>query len=213
MHGEAGWSDVRSGYEWTRRSVIGTQLGPASQIYFDIVNSGWFTQWLSAVTATPYLLPDPLRFGGGLHESKPGGSFAIHRDFNFHPHVGLKNEMVFITYLNRDWQPEWGGALELWDAKQGECKACVQPDFGTTLLLPHGPDSFHGHPAPLRTPDLRTRRSVASYFYTSAHAGRQDPDHTVSIFMRTRKADQVKKLVRMMVPPVVWKTVRRLKRS
>jgi hypothetical protein len=170
-------------------------------------------QWLSAVTGTPYLLTDPQRLGGGLHESKAGGSFAIHRDFSFHPFVGLKNEMVLITYLNHDWQSQWGGVLELWNAKDGECKTRVQPEFGHTLLMPHGPASYHGHPAPLQTPPGVTRRSITAYFYTSPKAGQQDPDEAVSIFMRTHRTDRVKKALRMMTPPLVWKTMKKLKRT
>ena len=206
------WKDVKSGYESTRRSQLGAALGPASQIYFNILESGWFTRWLSEVTATPYLLTDPQRFGGGLHESQVGGAFAIHRDFNYHPHVGLKNEMVCITYLNHDWQDAWGGVLELWNAKDGQCQARVRPEFGHTLILPHGPASFHGHPGPLCPPEGVKRRSVAAYFYTSPKAGQQDPEEAVSIFMHTRRADRLKKAVRLMTPPVIWRAVKRLKR-
>ena len=211
-HAAEAWKDVKSGYESTRRLQLGAALGPASQIYFNILESGWFTRWLSEVTATPYLLTDPQRFGGGLHESQVGGAFAIHRDFNYHPHVGLKNEMVCITYLNHDWQDAWGGVLELWNAKDGQCQARVRPEFGHTLILPHGPASFHGHPGPLCPPEGVKRRSVAAYFYTSPKAGQQDPEEAVSIFMHTRRADRLKKAVRLMTPPVIWRAVKRLKR-
>lgn len=208
-----GWKDVQSVYESTRRSELGAALGPASQIYFNLVNSSWFMQWVSAVTGTPYLLSDPQRFGGGLHESRPGGNFAIHRDFNYHPHVGLKNEMVMITYLNSDWQAAWGGMLELWNAKNGECKATVAPEFGHTLLMPHGPASYHGHPGPLCPPEGVTRRSVAAYYYTSPKAGQQDPDEAVSIFMHVRKTDRVKKAFRLLMPPLAWNAMKRLSRK
>ncbi|UST52407.1 2OG-Fe(II) oxygenase (plasmid) [Comamonadaceae bacterium OTU4NAUVB1] len=210
---EGGWKDVRSVYESTRRSELGAALGPASQLYFNVVNSSWFTQWLSDITGTPYLLTDPQHFGGGLHESRPGGNFAIHRDFSFHPHVGLKNEMVMITYLNRGWQDAWGGVLELWNAKNGQCKARVSPEFGHTLLMPHGPASYHGHPGPLCPPEGVTRRSVACYYYTSPKAGQQDPDEAVSVFMKTRKTDRVKKAARLLTPPLVWKAMKRLTRK
>jgi len=210
LRSDAGWCDVQSSYEKTRRSTLGASLGPASQLYFDTVNSGWFTAWLSDVTGTPYLLPDPQRFGGGMHESRTGGSFAVHRDFNVHPHVGLKNEMVFITYLNRGWQREWGSTLELWDARKENCITRVMPEFGHTLLMPHGPASFHGHPEPLNAPDGRPRRSVAAYFYTSPRAGKSSTDDSVSIFMKPRRVDRAKAAVRALTPPIAWKLARRL---
>ncbi len=207
------WRDVRSSYEQTRRSALGAPLAPASQLYFDIVNSGWFTAWLSDVTGTPYLIPDPQRHGGGLHESRTGGSFAVHRDFDRHPHTGLKNEMVFITYLNRGWQPEWGSALELWDAKQGRCVTTVQPDFGRTLLMPHSLQSYHGHPVPLQAVDGRPRRSVAAYFYTGTPVPEQDRDQSISIFIAPRRIDAAKAALRQWVPPILWRLVRKIVRD
>ena len=109
----ASWAEIKSSYESTRRSLPGVSLQTASQVYFDIMNSGWLSEWLSSSTGVPHLLSDPKLFGGGLHESRSGGAFSIHRDFSRHRDIGLRNAMVFITYLNKDWQPEWGSALEL----------------------------------------------------------------------------------------------------
>jgi hypothetical protein len=51
------------------------------------------------------------------------------------------------------------------------------------------------------------------YYYTSPKAGQQDPDEAVSIFLKTRKTDRVKKAFRLMTPPVVWKAMKRFKRK
>jgi hypothetical protein len=204
------WRNARSAYESTRRSVLAPRLGPASQLYFDITNSGWFTLWLSAVTGIGYLLPDPKLLGGGLHESRDGATFAVHRDFNRHCYNGLKNEMVLITYLNKGWDPAWGASLELWDQDLQRCVTHVVPEFGRTILLPHGPKSYHGHPQPVQTPDGRPRRSIAAYYYTSPDAGRWRDDQVVSRFLYTRRIDQAKWAMRMMVPPALWSAVRML---
>jgi hypothetical protein len=205
-----GWADIKTEYESTRRSVLGVALGPASQLYFDIIHSGWFIDWLSSLSGVDYLLPDPKLFGGGLHESRTGATFAVHRDFNRHRHLGLKNEMVFITYLNKGWDPAWGSGLELWDKKQDRCVTTVQPEFGRTILLPHGPASYHGHTKPLQAPDGRPRRSVAAYYYTSPLAGKQHGDESASVFMKTHRVDRVKALARMLTPPVVWLLARKV---
>ncbi|RYF69330.1 MAG: 2OG-Fe(II) oxygenase [Comamonadaceae bacterium] len=204
------WSDVKSHYESTRRSVLGARLGPASQLYFDVVNSGWFTEWVSSVTAVPYLLPDPKLFGGGLHESRPGATFAVHRDFNLHRHLGLKNEMVFITYLNKGWQREWGASLELWDAERKQAVTSVLPEFGHSILLPHSQVSYHGHPDPMQTPDGRPRRSVAAYYYTSPDAGKMREDQVSSVFLKIRRFDKIKRVAQMVAPPVLWSAARKI---
>ncbi|VTU36825.1 putative proline hydroxylase [Variovorax sp. PBL-H6] len=204
------WSEVKSRYESTRRSVLGPSLGPATQLYFDTIHSGWFIDWLSSLTGVPYLLADPKLFGGGLHESRTGATFAVHRDFNRHRHLGLKNEMVFITYLNKGWNPDWGSGLELWDKKHDRCVTTVQPEFGRTILLPHGPISYHGHTKPLQAPDGRPRRSVAAYYYSSPLAGKQHGDESASVFMKTHRVDRAKAVARMITPPVVWLLARKI---
>ncbi len=212
QHSTAGWQDVKSRYEAFRRSVMGTRLGPASQLYFDIVNSGWFLEWVSSITGKPYLLSDPHLYGGGLHESRTGASFAIHRDFNRHRMSGLTNEMVFITYLNKGWQPEWGSALELWDKKRNACVKLVQPEFGRSILMLHGPASYHGHPAPMTAPDDRPRRSVAAYFYSSPEAGKPSQDKMLTIFMDRHPKDRFLAIARVLTPPIVWSAVKKFSR-
>ena len=203
------WASIESSYEATRRSVLGSRLGAATQLYFNVVNSGWFTLWLSGVVGVPHLLTDPKLFGGGLHECLPGGSFAVHRDFQYHRHLGLKNHMVFITYLNKGWQPEWGSALELWDKQRNECVASVQPEFGRTLLLPHGPTSYHGHPTPFHTPDGRSRRSIAAYYYTHPAAAQSgdESDHAIER-PATQSAEAVRRYLRAITPPILWRAPR-----
>jgi hypothetical protein len=198
------WIEVKSRNESTRRSPLCPPLGPASQLYFDTVHSGWFTEWLSAVTQVPYLLPDPKLSGGGAHESRPGASFAVHRDFKLHRMLGLRNEMVFITYLNKGWQPEWGGMLELWDARRERCVTQVLPAFGHTLLMPHSAVSFHGHPEPMQPPDGRPRRSLAAYYYTSPDAGKVRDDQASSMFMNERRFDRLFRFAQMVTPPVLF---------
>ncbi|SCK57265.1 Proline 4-hydroxylase (includes Rps23 Pro-64 3,4-dihydroxylase Tpa1), contains SM-20 domain [Variovorax sp. HW608] len=198
------WAEVKSPYECTRRLLPGESLQTASQLYFDIVSSGWFTAWLTSITGVPYLLSDPKLWGGGLHESRSGGAFSIHRDFYRHRDIGLRNAMVFITYLNKGWQPEWGSALELWDKKADRCAKSIQPEFGRTMILPHGPVSYHGHTKPLKTPDGRPRRSVAAYFYTSPFAGKRHGDESASTFLHPARIDQAKTIARMIVPPFIW---------
>lgn len=210
QHSPTAWLDVKSRYEFFRRSVAGTRLGAASQLYFDIVHSGWFMEWVSSITGAPYLLPDPQLYGGGLHESRTGAAFAIHRDFSRHCTSGLKNEMVFITYLNKGWQPEWGAALELWDKKQKACVTRVQPEFGRSIFLLHGPTSFHGHPTPLNAPDGRPRRSIAAYFYSNPKAGQPGRDELNTVFMTPYPIDRVLVIARGCTPPIIWSALKKI---
>ena len=161
-------------YETANEVKFGTRpnvrLGPGSQGYFDTIHRAKFTQFLSGITGIQALVTDPMLRGGGLHEIRWAASSRCMSTFTRHVDTKLDNRLVFITYLNKGWQPEWGGALELWT--RAACVREVVPVFGRSIVFMHTADSLHGHPDPVNTPDGRTRRSVAAYFYTN---GRPDP--------------------------------------
>lgn len=210
LYGPRQWRVVHSGQQATHRSLPQASMGPASELYFGLVNSRWFVRLLSAVSGVEDLITDPDLHGGGLHETRKGGHFGIHRDFDRHPRFGLDNEMVFITYLNEGWDPQWGGALEFWDAHAKRCVSSVDPVFGRSVLLRHGPRSFHGHPAPLAVPEGRARRSVATYYYSYRLAQRTREGRNNSVFLFADRYSRVKLAAKRATPPAVWDALRRL---
>ena len=199
------WIQYDNKNELKRGTRPNTQLGPGSQGYFDLIHRAKFTQFLSRVTGIEALVTDPVLRGGGLHEIPTGGKFRIHVDFTRHSDTLLENRLVLITYLNEGWQPEWGGALELWN--RSECAEKVVPVFGRTILFAQSVDSFHGHPDPVRTPDGRSRRSVAAYFYTN---GRPDPTPVERLSTRylspetTSLRNRLQSGLKSVTPPLIW---------
>ncbi|WP_436019268.1 2OG-Fe(II) oxygenase [Rhizobacter sp. LjRoot28] len=208
--GTAGWTEWAGRHQHTFRSPQKMPFGPATFLYFSLVNSGWFTDILSTVMGVPDLITDAQLYGGGLHESRNGGRFGIHRDFDRHPRTRLNNELSMMTYLNKDWNPAWGGALELWDEHQKACVLSIEPDFNRTVVLCHGPTSFHGHPHPLRMPEGVTRRSLSSYYFSNpeeAVATVEPPQSTV--FLLIERQEMLREAVRNVAPPILLKFLKR----
>ncbi len=129
--------------------------------------------------------PDRRRHlhGGGLHESRTGGRFGIHRDFDRHLHNGLQNELSMMTYLNKDWDPGWGGALELWDKQQKRSpaphRARVQPVGGAvpragpaSTAIPIAAHHAGGHHTPLAVLVLLQHRARPIRRGRAAHRSR-----------------------------------------
>jgi len=201
--------DVDRKYENTYRSPRYPVLGPAGQIYFGLVNSGWFTELLSDVTQVGELIADPSLHNAGLHESRQGGRFSIHRDFERNTCTGLINEMVLLTYLNEHWNPAWNGALELWDASASRRVCEVQPELGRSVLMRNLPGAYHGHSAALVLPEGQVRRSLASYYYSNPQGGQPARARSSSLYLFVDRLDRVKWVARQLTPPLVWDALKR----
>jgi hypothetical protein len=131
------------------------------------LNSNEFLQFLSTLTGIKNLVSDDMLEGGGVHQSKRGGYLNIHADFTVHPHHRhWQRRINVLVYLNKDWQDEWGGQLELWDKQMKACEKKISPVFNRCVIFNTDADSYHGHPEPMTCPEGRFRRSIALYYYT-----------------------------------------------
>ncbi len=138
------------------------------------LNSLRFIQFLEKLTGINALLPDPTYRGGGIHQTKPGGMLQIHADFNKHPVFGLDRRINFLLYLNEDWQPNWGGDLELWSKDLTTCEKVISPIAGRCVIFNTTSDSWHGHPEPIACPEGNARKSLALYYYTNGRPAHEE---------------------------------------
>jgi Rps23 Pro-64 3,4-dihydroxylase Tpa1-like proline 4-hydroxylase len=135
------------------------------------LNSGTFIRSLERLTGISDLIPDPSLRGGGLHQILPGGVLGVHADFTHHVEYKLERRVNLLLYFNRDWQDDYEGHLELWNADASRCIKRVRPTAGRCVVFSTDATSFHGHPRPLACPEGTTRKSIAIYYYT---LGRDD---------------------------------------
>jgi Rps23 Pro-64 3,4-dihydroxylase Tpa1-like proline 4-hydroxylase len=135
--------------------------------FLDAMNSFEMLLFLESLTGIYGLIPDPYFGGGGLHQVEAGGFLKVHVDFNVHPKLKLDRRLNLLLYLNKDWQDEYGGHLELWDSTMKTCKKKILPIFNRTVVFSTTDSSFHGHPHPLTPPTGRTRKSVSLYYYSA----------------------------------------------
>jgi len=156
-----------------------------------------------------------------LHKIEPGGLLKIHTDFNVHPELELDRRINVIIYLNRNWDPGWGGQLELWNFEMTE-HLKIEPVFNRMVVFDTSDTSKHGHPDPLAAPAGISRRSLAFYYYT--HGGPEEEPAVAhqtqhfqrpgEVFLETvvppQKRSPVKVLALNLVPPVVVRKAARL---
>ncbi|MGH9459007.1 MAG: 2OG-Fe(II) oxygenase [Thermoanaerobaculia bacterium] len=143
------------------------RLPPPIREFLHWMNSPAMLQFLEQLTGIAGLVPDPYFGGGGLHQILPGGFLKVHADFNWHPILRLDRRLNALVYLNKDWEDEWGGHLELWDREMKGPVQRIAPHFNRTVVFSTTDFSYHGHPSPLACPEGRSRKSVSLYYYTN----------------------------------------------
>ena len=171
---DIGWDRYAAeGFEMKLACADATRLpAPVVRVLLEF-NSGPFIAFLEALTGIPHLLPDPHLLGGGVHLVGPGGHLGVHADFNWHPALQAHRRLNLLLYLNERWDPAWGGDLELWSTDAARRERSIAPLHNRAVVFDTRSDTFHGHPAPLATPDGIWRRSIAMYYYTTTRPPEQ----------------------------------------
>jgi hypothetical protein len=160
-------SQVSEDGRWVRRKHCSNGVPPGWDWFFGELQSQAAMRFLWQLTGIEDLQPDPTLGGGGLHEISRGGFLKMHVDFNAHKNTGMPRLLNMLYFLNKDWQEEWGGNIELWDWDTGEMVHSFSPIFNRVVIFLCSEKSLHGHPTPLECPHDRTRKGAAIYYYGS----------------------------------------------
>jgi 2OG-Fe(II) oxygenase superfamily len=224
------WDDANSLKKGLREDW---RMGTTTRLLMGQFNSAPFVDFLESLTGITGLVPDPHFFGGGVHTIESGGYLRIHADFNHYPRLDLERRINALLYLNRDWQDEWGGHLELWDRSLSNCVARIAPVFNRLVIFATTDTAYHGHPNPLETPPGIARRSLALYYYsvdrpseeqTGAHStlwqagvGERVPRPDEGFESTAPEPAPAGRVARWTaqdwVPPVLWRVAHRVKEA
>jgi hypothetical protein len=124
-----------------------------------------FLELLSDVFEMPNLLADEALVGGGIHQTGSRGHLDVHVDFNYIADRELHRRLNILIYFNKDWKPEYGGNIELWDKDVKTCVHSFSPIFNRCVVFETNEISFHGVTA-VKCPEGQARKSFAAYYYT-----------------------------------------------
>ena len=143
-------------------------IRPETQSVVHFLNSGAVMKCFSKLSGIEKLISDPYYTGGGLNCTKRNGLLDVHADGNWHDAMGVHRRLNVILYLNKVWDPSWGGALELWDEKLTKCVTSIDPLFNRLIIFETHDLTYHGHPTPLMCPPDQSRKSLILYYYTAS---------------------------------------------
>jgi len=183
-------------------------------------NSSTFVRFLERLTGIEGIVPDPHLYGGGMHQTLPGGFLKMHVDYNRHNKWKLDRRLNLLLYLNEPWKEEWGGALELWEGGPAGPEKVIRrvpPIANRVVIFSTTEISWHGHPDPLTCPEGTTRKSIALYYYSNGRPGEEKSAEHNTRFVE-RPGEEFKNLsvndwIRDFVPPIILKTARKFKNA
>lgn len=186
------------------------------------LNSSTFIDFLENLTSIKGIIPDPHFQGGGLHQIEKGGYLKMHVDFNRHTELNLDRRLNLLLYLNKDWQEEYGGYLELWDKEITKCEKKILPIFNRLVIFTTTDFTYHGHPEPLTCPEGWTRKSLALYYYTNGRPAEEISGKAHSTIFQARPGEdiqekhskiEVKEIIKKLIPPLLLDVVKSLKKQ
>ena len=134
------------------------------------ISSEEFLEIISKITAIENLIHDDSFYGGGTHENLNGQELDPHIDFNFDERTGLHRRFNLIIFLNKEWDPSWGGSIELHsnprEPEVNEIKS-FSPIFNRCVLFETNEYSWHGFPK-IQLPEEKQHlsRNLYQFIYT-----------------------------------------------
>jgi Rps23 Pro-64 3,4-dihydroxylase Tpa1-like proline 4-hydroxylase len=142
------------------------KFGNFTRHFMGQLNSNVFIKFIESLTGFKNLAPDPSFRAGGMHSTGRGGRLMVHTDASSHANPKFHQTLNCIFYLNRDWQEDWGGHLELWNKDATQSVEKILPIYNRCVIFYTGTNTYHGFPIPLTCPEERRRNSLGVYYFT-----------------------------------------------
>ena len=187
-------------------------LEKSVRLMFYCFNSRHFIKLIENITSVKGLIPDPYFYGGGFHELKQGGHLSIHADFNRHKPINLERRINVLIYLNKNWESDYGGQLELWNNEMTKAIHSIVPLFNRCVIFNTTSGSNHGNPNPVKHPSNISRKSIALYYYSATWTG-EKKEHTTQFRVRPGSNDsigwstRIREMAMDYVPPILARKV------
>lgn len=190
-------------------------FGPTAEIIVHALNSAPFVRFLERLTGITGLIPDPHLHAAGYMKVSPGGFLGLHYDFATQRELKLDRRINVLLYLNRDWDPAWGGSLELHsndpvtDPNHQEVR--IEPFFNRVAIF-NTPNALHGHRQQLTCPKGRSRLCLSWYYYTAPPVpGWAARSKAVEFRGPMDPRRFAIKAANMLTPPIVFEMVRKVR--
>ena len=151
------------------------QHTPMQEHLVHALHSSEFLRWVEKLSGVDRLIPDPHLVGAGYMKSFKGDTLKVHTDFNWAEELHLHRAVSIIIYFNKDWDPDWGGALDFFDFNNDKKLSSTVPSYGNILIWTYHNLVFHGMERPMTCPEEECRKGIRIFYYKSK--AKPDPIH------------------------------------
>ncbi|MDC1174564.1 2OG-Fe(II) oxygenase [Bacteriovoracaceae bacterium] len=136
----------------------------------DEMQSENFISQIQNLTGIENLIADKGLAQGGILDYPKGNFVNLHTDNLTHPfdHT-LKTSLTILIYFNKDWPPSYKGDLEIWDNCATKKRLNISPKFNRMVILKAGPETIHGLPDEINSPEGMGRKALVLWYYQKAN--------------------------------------------
>jgi Rps23 Pro-64 3,4-dihydroxylase Tpa1-like proline 4-hydroxylase len=142
------------------------------------------------------LMPDDHLYAGGISVMEAGHFLNPHIDNSHDKDRSAYRVLNLLYYVTPDWQADYGGNLELWDAGPRRAPVRAIPSLGNRLVvMATTRDSWH---SVSRVTHPGSRRCISNYYFASRafdHGVERAPDYFHPTSFRGFADEPVKDLV------------------
>ena len=118
---------------------------------------------LTYISGIETLMPDPNLYAGGISVMPKGGFMNPHIDASHDRSRQFFRVLNLLYYVTPDWQPEFGGNLELWPDGRENNPIVIHNKFNRLVLMGTNRQSLH---AVNKIKAERERCCVVNYYFS-----------------------------------------------
>ena len=137
-----------------------------------------FIELLGEITGLTGLEPDPELYASGLSLMAQGDFLNPHLDNSHDRNRERYRVLNVLYYVSPDWEPEYGGSLELWDEGPRGKPRTISSQFNRTVCIITHPESWHS----VNAVRVNRRRCCISNYYFSPEPALATPYFHVTSF-------------------------------
>jgi Rps23 Pro-64 3,4-dihydroxylase Tpa1-like proline 4-hydroxylase len=176
-------NDMRLLSSFRERKYTSKQLDSTPRLLRDIttaVQDARVVSLVGQITGIAHQVPDPSLYAGGISSMTLGHFLNPHLD-NSHDGARLHYRVLnLLYYVTPNWQPEYGGNLELWNEKVTKAMT-IPSQFNSLVIMETNRRSWHSV-SPIVHQGQRC--CVSNYYFSKQSPEGQDYFHVTSFCAR-----------------------------